>query len=102
VDELYDFLLIRPFYALCRAARTFDVWIVDGSVNGVRHVTIGLSHVSDANDRWFVDGLVNLAGYTVRGASHVFRRVQTGVVQNYAVMMVFGVFLLLVIYTLAR
>jgi len=102
VDELYDFILIRPFYALCRAARTFDGSIVDGAVNGVRHVTIGLSHVSNANDRWIVDGLVNLAGYSVRGASHVLRRVQTGVVQNYAMMMVFGVFVLLVIYTLAR
>jgi len=102
VDELYDFLIIRPFYALCRASRAFDVWIVDGTVNGVRHVTVGLSHVSNANDRWFVDGLVNLAGYTVRGASVVLRRVQTGVVQSYAAMMVFGVFLLLVIYTLAR
>jgi NADH-quinone oxidoreductase subunit L len=102
VDELYDLLFIRPFYALCRAARTFDVWIVDGTVNGVRHVTVGLSHVSNANDRWLVDGLVNLAGTSVRGASFVLRRIQTGMVQSYAAMMVFGVFLLLVIYTLAR
>jgi NADH-quinone oxidoreductase subunit L len=102
VDELYDFLFIRPFYAASRFFAGFDRWVVDGAVNGVRHVTIGLSHVSNANDRWLVDGLVNLAGTTVRGASFVLRRIQTGVVQSYAAMMVFGVFLLLVIYTLAR
>lgn len=102
VDELYDAAVIRPFYALSRAARAFDTWIVDGAVNGVRHVTLGLSHVSNANDRWFVDGAVNLTGWTVRGASWLFRRVQTGMVQSYAAAMVFGMFLLLVLYTLAR
>jgi NADH-quinone oxidoreductase subunit L len=102
VDELYDFLFIRPFYAASRFFAAFDRGVVDGAVNGVRHVTIGLSHVSNANDRWVVDGLVNLTGYTVRGGSWVLRRVQTGVVQNYAAVMVFGVFVLLVLYTLAR
>mgnify|MGYP001765316302 CR=1 FL=1 len=102
VDELYDAVLIRPFYALCHASRGFDARIVDGAVNGVRHVTIGLSHASNAHDRWIVDGAVNLVGHAVRGASWTFRRVQTGLVQSYAAAMVFGVFVLLVLYTLAR
>ncbi len=102
VDELYEATIIRPFYALCRVARGFDVLVVDGAVNGARHVTVGLSHLSNGNDRWIVDGTVNLVGYSIRGASWVLRRIQTGMVQNYAAVMVFGIFLLLVIYTLAR
>jgi NADH-quinone oxidoreductase subunit L len=102
VDELYDAVIIRPFYALCRVSRAFDVWIVDGAVNGTRHVTLGLSHLSNANDRWIVDGAVNLVGWTVRGGSWLLRRIQTGMVQSYAAVMVLGLFVLLVIYTLAR
>jgi NADH-quinone oxidoreductase subunit L len=102
VDELYELLVLRPFYALCRYARTFDVWIVDGTVNGVRHVTVVLSYVSYTFDQWVVDGLVNSTGETVRKTSRLLRRLQTGLVQSYAAAMVFGVFVLMVLYSLAR
>ena len=46
-------------------------------------------------DKYFVDGLVNLVGYTTRGFSYVLRYLQTGVVQSYAVALVFGVLLVL-------
>jgi NADH-quinone oxidoreductase subunit L len=49
-----------------------------------------------------VDGMVNLVGGAARAASFVFRRVQTGLVQNYALMMVFGVFAFVSIYLLVR
>jgi NADH-quinone oxidoreductase subunit L len=102
VDELYELVVLRPFYAACRLSRAFDVHVVDGLVNGTRHVTVGASHESHANDRWIVDGLVNLAGGVVSGASAALRRLQTGVVQSYAAAMVLGIFLLLVLYSLAR
>ena len=102
VDELYESVVIRPFYGLCRAARVLDVRIIDGAVNGARNATLGLSHLANANDSWIVDGAVNLVGTTVRGASRVFRRLQTGAVQSYAAVMVFGVFVLMVLYTLGR
>jgi NADH-quinone oxidoreductase subunit L len=102
VDELYDAALLRPFYALCRFARQLDERVVDGVVHGARNVTLGLSHLSNAHDAWVVDGLVNLTGHAFRGASGVLRRVQTGMVQNYAAVMFLGVFLLMVLYTLGR
>jgi len=102
VDELYELVVLRPFYAACRVSRAFDVYVVDGLVNGARHVTIGTSHLSHANDRWIVDGLVNLVGAVVGAAAALLRRLQTGVVQSYAAAMVFGIFVLLVLYSLAR
>ncbi len=102
VDELYDAAVIKPFYALCRFARAADVWIVDGAVNGVRNVTVGLSHLSSAYDSWIVDGAVNLVGFGVQGASKALRRLQTGLVQTYLAAMMFGVFVLMVLYTLGR
>jgi len=98
VDELYELVVLRPFYALCRAFHSLDVWVVDGAVNGARHATIGLSHLSSFYDRWVVDLAVNGVGWFVRGSSFVLRRAQTGVVQNYAAAMVLGAFVLLGMY----
>ncbi len=98
VDELYDAVIVRPYYWLCRRSRDFDTWVVDGTVNGIRHLTVGLSHISNFNDKWFVDGMVNLIGYGIKGSSWVFRKVQTGIVQNYAAAIILGTFILLSIF----
>src|SRR5262249_9741171 len=47
-------------------------------------------------------GAVNLVGRSAEESSFVFRRVQTGLVQNYALLMLFGVFSFLSIYLLVR
>ena len=98
VDELYDALVVQPFYRLCRVFTWIDQWIVDGAVNGARHLTIGFSYLSSAFDRWGVDLAVNGVAYAFRGGSWVFRRLQTGVVQSYAAAMIFGTFVLLSLY----
>jgi NADH-quinone oxidoreductase subunit L len=44
VDELYDFLVVRPFTAISRSlAQFFDPRIIDGAVNGVAASAVGLS-----------------------------------------------------------
>jgi NADH-quinone oxidoreductase subunit L len=100
VDELYDRAVLRPYYALCRAAAWFDRWAVDGAVNAAAYLTLGSSYTSVGFDTYVVDGLVNLAGYTVRGAAWVLRKAQTGIVQSYATSMVLGIFVLLSLYLL--
>lgn len=66
VDEAYDKLIVQPTYTFSDRIlyRIVDVKIIDG----------------------FVNGLAWLTG----GASNIIRRIQTGVVQNYAVMIVVG------------
>ncbi|HKY33709.1 MAG TPA: NADH-quinone oxidoreductase subunit L [Candidatus Polarisedimenticolia bacterium] len=98
VDELYDAVVIRSFYSLCRAAHVLDVRVVDGVVHLVRNVTVGTSYLSVFWDTWVVDGLVNLTGRTVRAGSGVLRRLQTGLAQSYASAMVLGLFLLICVY----
>ena len=49
-------------------------------------------------DRYVVDGAVNLIGRTIEESSFWFRRVQTGLVQNYAMLIVFGVFVFVGVY----
>jgi hypothetical protein len=45
---------------------------------------------------------VNLVGRTCEESSFWFRRVQTGLVQNYAMLMLFGIFAFVSIYLFMR
>jgi NADH-quinone oxidoreductase subunit L len=74
VDELYDVVILRPFYRLCRFFGGFDRWVVDGIVNAVGIVT-------------------DITGQIVK----LF---QTGYVRNYALLFLAGaVFILFYLAT---
>ncbi|MGH9869212.1 MAG: NADH-quinone oxidoreductase subunit L [Candidatus Polarisedimenticolia bacterium] len=98
VDEVYDAVILRPFYSLCRFAYEVDVRVVDGAVHLVRNVTVGTSYLSVFWDTWVVDGLVNLTGRAIRAGSGSLRHVQTGLTQSYATAMVLGLFVLICFY----
>ena len=98
VDELYQRLVIGPFLSACRGLHGFDARVVDGLVNGVRHATLALSYLSRFFDQYVVDGLVNAIAYLTRGLSLAFRRIQTGMVQGYLTVFVFGIFLFVSLY----
>ena len=70
IDELYDRLFVRPTLWLSDKVlwKVFDDKVIDGTVNGIAYVAKG----------W--------GGWT--------RRLQTGFVQNYALMYVIGVILI--------
>ncbi len=73
VDEVYDFLIVRPFTAISRAlAQAFDPKVIDGAVNGV--------------------------AASARGLSTLWRGLQTGNVQHYLVGFVAGTLALLAYY----
>ena len=64
--------------------------------------TVISSWFSGLTDRTVVDGLVNLVGWIVQESSLAFRRVQTGLVQNYALLMLFGIFAFVGVYLFVR
>ncbi|HEX9786678.1 MAG TPA: NADH-quinone oxidoreductase subunit L [Candidatus Binatia bacterium] len=73
VDEIYDFVIVRPFTACARFLAQFvDPWVIDGAVNGV--------------------------AATVRGFSWVWRGLQTGNVQHYLAGFLLGALALLAYY----
>ncbi len=99
VDELYHATVIRGTILLAYAMWWFDRWVVDGLVNGVRHVTVFLfGHGSSIFDKYVVDGAVNGVGAAAKGGSMLFRRVQSGLVQNYALIMGGGIVLIALVY----
>ncbi|HYM21405.1 MAG TPA: NADH-quinone oxidoreductase subunit L [Candidatus Kapabacteria bacterium] len=71
IDEIYNTLIVRPIYSFSNGFlyKIVDVKIIDGIVNG-----------AGALSAWF---------------SSVARRIQTGIVQNYAVMIVVGIVVLI-------
>ena len=102
VDELYDSTVISGTMSSGRGLWTVDRNIVDGAVNGTGGATWISAWFSSLTDRTFVDGLVNLVGWTVQESSHLFRRLQTGLVQNYALLMLLGVFAFVSVYLFMR
>jgi NADH-quinone oxidoreductase subunit L len=102
VDELYDATAIKGTLEGGRGLWTFDRTVVDGAVNGSGWLTRMSAWASHMVDKHVVDGLVNLVGWTTGQGSFFVRRIQTGLVQNYALLMVFGVFAFLTIYLIAR
>jgi NADH-quinone oxidoreductase subunit L len=73
VDEVYDTLIVRP---LAFFARILWKWV----------------------DAGFIDGIVNGIAYLTGGVSQRLRKVQTGVVSNYALAIVLGTVLIVGVY----
>jgi len=102
VDELYDATAIAGTMASARGLWVFDAKVVDGAVNGSGWLTLFSSWFSHVIDKYVVDGLVNFVGAVLEEGSFVFRRLQTGLIQNYALVMLFGVFAFVSIYLMSR
>jgi NADH-quinone oxidoreductase subunit L len=102
VDELYNATVISGTFASGRGLWSFDRHVVDGAVNGTGWLTVISAWFSGLTDRTVVDGAVNLVGRVCEEGSFWFRRLQTGLVQNYALLMVFGVFAFVTIYLFVR
>ena len=98
VDEIYNFAIVGGTKQFALLLCWIDSNIVDGIVNGAATITRGFSSGSISFDGAIVDGLVNLAAAVVDFFSRILRRTQTGYVQNYALAMAVGVFVLLVLY----
>lgn len=78
VDEIYHLAIVGPILALSRDFlwKVFDVKIIDGVVNG--------------------------SASLVGAGSSALRRIQSGVAQNYALLMMIGIIMMLAWVTLAR
>ena len=102
VDELYNATAISGTFGLGRGLWTFDRRVVDGAVNGTGWFTVIGAWFSGLADRTIVDGLVNLVGRICEESSFWFRKLQTGLVQNYALLMLVGVFAFVTVYLFLR
>jgi len=102
VDELYDATAVKGTMSGARGLWTVDRNVVDGAVNGTGWTTRASAWVSHVVDKYVVDGLVNLVGRVCAEGSYRFRWAQTGLIQNYALATLLGVFAVVTAYIAVR
>jgi NADH-quinone oxidoreductase subunit L len=100
VDEAYDYAFTGRrklgdvrlgAMGLGEASSWVDSHIIDGTVNGAGWTTRAFATVSSWFDKWIIDGLlVNGPAVISRVFSYPARMLQWGLVQWYALVMVFG------------
>jgi NADH-quinone oxidoreductase subunit L len=95
-DEFYQWTVVRPLLWMARRLRIFDIYIIDGAVNAVGMIFVGLARLYRIFDLYVVDGAVNLVGWATRTLGGVLRYVQTGLPQNYLLAIALGVILLVI------
>jgi NADH-quinone oxidoreductase subunit L len=89
-DEILWALLVVPTMAIGRASFAFDKWVVDMIVNGVGMLGLLVGQIIRFVDNYIVDGIVNATAGITQGLGRGLRLVQTGRVQNYAVVLFLG------------
>ena len=97
-DEFYDGVIVKGLIKLTLVFRWFDNNIIDGAVNGVAYLAKKSSSGSGKFDNSFIDGLVNLTGSIVMFFGLIFRKIQTGKVQNYIAYVLLGIIIFYFIF----
>ncbi len=97
-DEFYEGVIVKGLLGLTRVFRWFDNNIIDGVVNGAAYVTKKSASGTGKFDNSFIDGLVNLVGSTVMFFGLIFRKIQTGKVQNYIAYVLLGIIIFYFIF----
>jgi NADH-quinone oxidoreductase subunit L len=93
VDEIYDVLIVNRAKGFGTLLARFDLNVIDGGVNGSALVTRITASISGFLDYWVVDLAVRRSDL-IYYLSYPLRRLQTGVVQNYAAFTILGILLL--------
>jgi len=97
-DEFYHKTFVAGLLGISSFLAWFDLTVVDGIVNGTASVTRLLSRISGTFDTYVVDGAVNLTATFSGLIGLAFRKLQTGKVQAYVVLVVFSLVLLLLFF----
>jgi len=97
IDEIYEAILIRPCFRLAGLSAKFDLDVVDGAVNLTAHISVIISKIQSWFDLYIVDGIVNMTANIVWLCSAIFRRIHTGLVQNYILIAFFGLAIIILI-----
>ena len=98
LDEAYDKTAVSGTLGLGSVLSWFDAKIVDGAVNGSAWLTRLVSSISGWFDANIVDGFVNATAFVSGFIGLSFKKLQTGKVQTYIVLVVFSIIILLFLF----
>ncbi len=99
VDEFYNAIIVRPYLSLSRVLSFGEGEVMDPNLvrDWIHSILIGegfqgfSKFVAMTIDLGFVDAMINLIGSGVRTGGARLRRLQTGYVSNYALVVFLGV-----------
>ena len=94
VDECYERFIIKPFLAMTGWLFRMDQQVIDGAVNGAGAAGWSLGQWKERFDRVVVDRLVNGTASAVRAIGSSLRGMQSGIVQQYLLVVVVSVVVL--------
>jgi NADH-quinone oxidoreductase subunit L len=98
IDEVYRATIIRGTIGLANVFFRFDQGIIDAIVNLIGKLMERWAYVSRLFDTYVIDGIVNGVGRVTSAVGEELRQIQTGRVQNYMVIVVISVVLLMGVF----
>ncbi|MBI5835383.1 MAG: NADH-quinone oxidoreductase subunit L [Armatimonadetes bacterium] len=97
MNELLYGLLVTPMFWAVRLCNEIDRRVIDMTVNLVGWLSVALSTVGRWFDQNVVDLLVNVVGAGSKGTAEIGKFLQTGRVQNYAMIGVAGLVIVMMV-----
>ena len=102
VTEVYHRAVIAPMKRFVDRCRLFDVTVIDGMVNGAGDGVFAGSRASSLFEKYIVYGFINITGYANHLGARLFRRLQTGSVHQYAMILIVGIFIFVNVYLILK
>jgi len=94
VDELYDTIIVEPCKRLGQLWDWFDQNVIDRFVRGIGHGTDASGAGITWTEKHVIYAGLNVIGYANHVAAWSWRKLQTGLVNHYAAVIVIGLFIL--------
>jgi NADH-quinone oxidoreductase subunit L len=99
IDEIYNYVFVQP-------AKRFAAWMgdvfdrkgIDGVLHGIAYGALRLSQAFRSFDTRVVNGGADGLANSIKSAGHWLRDIQTGRVQNYLLLVLVSVVLLIALY----
>jgi NADH-quinone oxidoreductase subunit L len=98
IDEFYSIAVIKPLEWAARVMRSVDAHVIDGVVDGLGSAGRRLGAGLAVFDRKGIDGAVDGLGSSVTRTGGGLRRLQSGNVQTYLLLLVAGILALVVVF----
>jgi NADH-quinone oxidoreductase subunit L len=95
VDEIYGATFVRGTLNLGEFLSKYDLAVIDGIVNRTADATRGTGSASVLFDLKVIDGALNNMASGFGKGSNIFRKVQTGLIQNYLLAIIIGIFIII-------
>ncbi len=99
-DELYRFLFVRPVLWISRLVAACDKNVIDWAADHLALAVTACARLDNWIDRIFVDRLIDLAAWGTYALAVRLRRIQTGNLRQYIMLLALGLIALFVLINL--